>query len=55
MCVCQHVWGIFKTLSLLHGNEILRQELVLEQEKRKIALIEAANPDSELAQEMFVR
>ena len=41
----QDVWSVYKVLKLLHGNNILRQELVLEQGKRKIALLDAKSTD----------
>ena len=41
----QDVWSVYKVLKLLHGNNVLRQELVLEQGKRKIALLDAKSTD----------
>ena len=43
--VLQDIWSVYKVLKLLHGNNFLRQELVLEQGKRKIAPLDAKVPD----------
>ena len=45
---------MYKTLSLLHNNEILRLQMNLEKSKRQLALQLAENPNSEEANKLLV-
>ena len=48
MNVCilwQNIWGIYKTVALLYGNEIVRWQVKIEKQKRNLALKWATLPD----------